>query len=286
MLRRALVVMLAFFPALLPAMSQAYDLKPKTPDSAFAGKSRPDILGISADTTAETARAIFESSLKGRGDTKADIQRQKFGGTSVSYTAALNFSVPAGAKTGEVLAANFSSPASANRTFFVARNLIFAGDQQPSKAEMVKQVMDKYGRPTIVGDQHLYYVYRGGSVVSVGGKYKEATALEAIDKPLDPRMALKLNADSGHGSCVAVVKRALAKEKSLSALLDDARGANCDGVLSVQLTPGTSADRAGTAQFTLLDIKRILSAAAIDGDALAAELNERNPMPKGSAPKL
>ena len=287
MFRRALVVMLAVFPILLPATSEAYDIKPKAPDSAFAGKSRPDILGISADTTAEAARAIFESSFKGRSDAKTDIQRQKFGDTSVSYTAALNFSVPAGTKTGEVLAANFSSPASANRAFFVARNLTFAQDQQPTKAEMVKQVMDKYGLPTIVGDQHLYYVYRGGSVVKVGAKYKEASALEAVDKPLDPRMALKLNAtNTGRGSCVAVVKRSLARDKTLSALLDDAKAANCDGVLSVQLTPGTPADRAGTAQFTLLDVKRIISAAAIDNEALAAELSERSPMPKGSAPKL
>jgi len=286
MVRRALVVMLVVCPAFLPAASDAYDIKPKTPDSAFAGKLRPDILGISVDSTGETARAILESSFKERSDAKTDIQRQKFGDTSVSYTAALMFSAPPGARAGEVLAANFSSPASANRAFFVARNLTFAQDQQPSKAEMIKQITDKYGMPTIVGDQHLYYVYRGGSVVSVGAKYKEATALEAIDKPLDPRMALKLNADNGHGSCVAVVKRALAKEKTLSALLDDAKTANCDGVLSVQLTPGAPADRAGTAQFTLLDVKRIVSAAAIDGDALAAELSERNPMPKGSAPKL
>src|SRR5882757_1076236 len=107
MLRRALVVMLSVFSVLLPAMSEAYDIKPKTPNSAFAGKSRPDILGISADTTADAARAIFESSFKGRSDANTDIQRQKFGGTSVSYTATLNFGVPAGAKTGEVLVANF-----------------------------------------------------------------------------------------------------------------------------------------------------------------------------------
>ena len=152
---------------------------------------------------------------------------------------------------------------------------------------MVKQVMDKYGTPTIVGDQHLYYVYRGGGIVSVGEKYKEPAAVVAIDKPLDPKMALKLNAsNTGRGSCVAVVKRALAKDKTLSALLDDAKGANCDGVLSVQLTPGTPSDRVGNAQFALLDVKRVISAAAIDGDALAAEQNERNAVPKGSAPKL
>ena len=287
MLRRAPIVMLAVSLATLPATSQAYDFKPKTPDSAFAGKLRPDIVGISAESTAETARAVFESSFKGRSDTKTDIQQQKFGGTTISYTAGLVYTAPAGAKGGEVLAANFSSPASANRAFFVARTLTFASDQQPTKAEMVKQVMDKYGAPTIVGDQHLYYVYRGGSIVSVGGKYKEPAALEAVDKPLDPKMALKLNAtNTGRGSCVAVIKRALAKDKTLSALLDDAKGANCDGVLSVQQTPGTSSDRVGNAQFALLYVKRVISAAAIDGEALAAEQNESSAMPKGSAPKL
>ena len=287
MLRRAPIVMLAVSLATLPATSQAYDFKPKTPDSAFAGKLRPDIVGISAESTAETARVAFESSFKGRSDTKTDIQQQKFGGTTISYTAGLVYTAPAGAKGGEVLAANFSSPASANRAFFVARTLTFASDQQPTKAEMVKQVMDKYGAPTIVGDQHLYYVYRGGSIVSVGGKYKEPAALEAVDKPLDPKMALKLNAtNTGRGSCVAVIKRALAKDKTLSVLLDDAKGANCDGVLSVQLTPGTSSDRVGNAQFALLDVKRVISAAAIDGEALAAEQNESSAMPKGSAPKL
>ena len=287
MFRRTLIVMLVSSPAALPAISQAYDIKPKTPDSAFAGKLLPDILGISADTTGESARAIFETSYKARSDGKNDIQQQKFGGTNVSYISALMFSAPAGAKAGEVLSANFSSPASANRAYFVARNLTFAKDQQPSRAEMVKQVMDKYGAPTIVGDQHLYYVYRKGGIVSVGAKYKEPAAIEALDKPLDPKMALKLNAsNTGRGSCVAVVKRALAKDKTLNALLDDAKGANCDGVLSVHFTSGTPSDRIGTAEFTLLDVKRVVSAAAIDGEALAAEMNERSALPKGSAPKL
>ena len=35
----------------------------------------------------------------------------------------------------------------------------------------------------------------------------------------------------------------------------------------------------------LLDFKRIVSAAAIDDDALAAEKNERNPTPQGNATK-
>ena len=257
---------------------------PKAPETAFSGKLRPDILGISTESNAESARAIFDSLFRGRTDTKTDIQQQKFGGAS--YVAALNFSLPAGSKqNGEMLSTSFSSPASANRAYFVARNLTFAQDQQPSKADMIKEVMGKYGVPTIVGDQHLYYIYRKGSIMSVGGKYKEAAALEAIDKPLDPRAAVKLNGDTVRGSCVAVVKRAQTKAKEPSAMLAEAKGANCDGVLSVQLVPGTPADRVGIAQFTLLDVKQLVSAAAIDSAALAAGSSE-GPMPKGSAPKL
>ena len=270
--------------ASLPAPSLADDVKPKAPETAFSGKLRPDILGISTESNAESARAVFDSLFKGRTDSKTDIQQQKFG--DASYVAALNFSLPTGSKqNGEMLSTSFSSPASANRAYFVARNLTFAQDQQPSKADMIKEVMGKYGVPTIVGDQHLYYIYRKGSIMSVGGKYKEATALEAIDKPLDPRAAVKLNGDTVRGSCVAVVKRAQTKAKEPSAMLTEAKGANCDGVLSVQLVPGTPADRVGIAQFTLLDVKLLVSAAAIDSATLAAGQNE-GPMPKGSAPKL
>src|SRR6476620_6712344 len=255
--------------ASLPAASLADDIKPKTPETAFSGKLRPDILGISTESTAESARAIFDSLFKGRHDRKTDIQQPKLGGAR--SVAALNFSLPAASKqNGEMLSPSFSSPASANRAYFVARNLTFAEDQQPSKADMIKEIMGKYGVPTIVGDQHLYYIYRRGSIISVGGKYKEATALEAIDKPLDPRAAVKLNGDTVRGSCVAVVKRAQAKAKELSAMLTEAKGANCEGVLSVQLVPGASPDRVSIAQFTLLDVKRVISAAAIDSAALGA----------------
>jgi hypothetical protein len=287
--RHALVSMLAVSlvlgPAALPVASRADDIMPKAPETAFSGKLRPDILGISTESSAESARAVFASLFNGHTDTKTDIQQQKFS-NGTSYVAALNFSLPAGSKqNGEMLSTSFSSPASANRAYFVARNLTFAQDQQPSKADMIKEVMGKYGVPTIVGDQHLYYIYRKGSIMSVGGKYKEATALEAIDKPLDPRAAVKLNGDTVRGSCVAVVKRAQTRAKDPSAMLAEAKGANCDGVLSVQLVPGAPADRVGIAQFTLLDVKQLLSAAAIDGAALAAGPND-GAAPKGSAPKL
>ena len=288
--RHALVSMLAVGLVMglgsLPAASLADDIKPKAPATAFSGKLRPDILGISTESDAQTARAVFDSLFEGRTDSKTDIQQQKYGNGGATYVAALSFSLPAGSKqNGEMHSTSFSSPASENRAYFVARNLTFARDLQPSKADMIRQVMGKYGVPTIVGDQHLYYIYRKGKIMSVGGKYKEAAALAAIDKPLDTRAALKLNGDTIRGSCVAVVKRAQSKAKEPSAMLSEARGANCDGVLSVQLVPGTPADRVGIAQFTLLDVKQLVSAAAIDNGALGADLRE-GAMPKGSAPKL
>ncbi len=286
MLRHALFLMLAMVPAALPVASLASDTKPKPPETAFGGKLRPDILGVSTDATADSARAVFETRFKGHADAKADIQQQKLGDTDASYVAAVNFNLPAGPKqSGELLSGSFSAPASGNRAYFIARNLTFAADQQPAKADMIKEIMDKYGTPTIVGDQHLYYIYRKGSVISSGTRYKEATALEAIDKPLDPRAAVKLNGETVRGSCVAVVKRAQTKAKMLSAMLDEAKGANCDGVLSVQLIPGTPPDRVGIAQFTLLDTKLVVSASAIDNEAIAADHTDKA-MPKGNAPKL
>src|SRR5215218_9414072 len=287
MVCRALVVTLAIGATALPAAAHAYEIKAKTPESAFTAKLHPDILGISADSTADSARAILDGAFKGRSNATTDIQQQKFGTTAISFVSALNYNLPAGASQGgEAVSSSFSSPASGNRLYFLARNLTFAKDQQPAKADMVKEVMGKYGAPTIVGDQHLYYIYRAGSLVTVGLKYKDAAAVEAIGKPLDPKAALKLNGETIRGSCVAVVKRAQAKEKTLAAMLTEAKGANCDGVLSVQLIPGAAPDRVGIAQFSLLDVKRVISASAIDNDALAAEQAERNAAPKGSAPKL
>lgn len=285
--RHALFLIFAIGAAVLPMASRASDTKPKPPETAFTGKLRPDILGVSTDATAESARAVFETRFKGHADAQTDIQQQKLGEAGTSYVGALNFNLPTGPKqTGELLSGSFSSPASGNRAYFIARNLTFAPDLQPAKADMIKEIMGKYGVPTIVGDQHLYYIYRSGSIISAGTRYKEAAALEAIDKPLDPRAAVKLNGETVRGSCVAVIKRAQTKAKTLSAMFDEAKGANCDGVLSVQLIPGTPPDRVGIAQFTLLDTKLVVSATAIDNEAIAADQNERKAMPKGSAPKL
>ena len=158
-------------------MSPAYDIKPKTPESASPPSCARTFWASPRTPRPNPPAPSSIRSFKGRTDTKTDIQQQKFGNTAISYHLGADVQLPRRPKSDRRSAVgSFSSPASGNRAYFIARNLTFAKDQQPAKADMVKEVMGKYGAPTIVGDQHLYYIYRGGSIVSVGAKYKEATA--------------------------------------------------------------------------------------------------------------
>ena len=76
-------------------------------------------------------------------------------------------------------------------------------------------------------------------------------------------------------------------EKTLDKLVTEAKAANCDALVSVEISSGITPDRVSKAEFTLIDFKRIISAAKIDADAFAAEKNEAlNKTPLGNAPKL
>lgn len=267
--------------------AMAYDIKPKTPDTGFSGKIKPDILGLSTEQDAAKTKDVIEAYFKGRQGVKPNVLQQTFANTAVTYVPSISFDLPASAKDGgETIAAAFSSPASANKTFMITRTIAFAPDQQPLKTDLIKQLTEKYGAATLIGDQHVYYFYRGGKVVSVGQKYKPDTALEALDKPVDPKAAVALNNAKGQGSCVAAVKRIGSLDKTLKALRNEANDANCEAALSIALSSGATADRVGKAEFMMADFKRITSAASIDDDALAAAKSEQNTRPAGSAPKL
>lgn len=281
MFRKALLVA---YMGLLPATALASDIKPKMPDTAFSGKIKPDILGLSLEDDAAKARGAIEAHFKDRQGVKPSIGQQTFASTRASYIHSLTFDQPVSAKDGgEIISMMFSTPASANRAFFVSRTLAFAPAAQPLKADLLKQVMDKYGAPTLIGGQHVYYFYRGGKIVSVKQKYKPETALEALDKPVAPKAALALNNSKGQGSCVAAVKHIGTLDKTLKGLLAEAKDANCEAALTVTIAPGASADRTGKAEFMMVDFKRIMSAAAIDDEA--SKLGQSN-APAGNAPKL
>src|SRR4051794_26189685 len=66
----------------LSAASLAADGRAKEPQSAFTAKMRPDILGISTDSAADSALAILEAAFKARAGTKTGIERQKSAGTA------------------------------------------------------------------------------------------------------------------------------------------------------------------------------------------------------------
>lgn len=287
MFARRLLASLALTLA-VPMAASAYEIRPKAPETAFSGKVAPDVIGLSSSTEGAKAAAVFEAYLKNHPGVKPEATQQKFGGTNVSYVTAMRFVVPAtDGHPGESLTAMFSSPASANRAYYISRKLGFAKDRQPSKAEMIERVTAKYGQPTVIGDSRLYYFYKGGKLISVKQKYTPASALEALDAPINPKVAVALNDANGRGSCVAALKRSQALDKSLDKLASEAKAANCDGLLVVEITPGIITERVSKAEFTLIDFKQIVSAAKIDDEAFAAEKNEalRN-APLGNMPKL
>lgn len=289
MSRRAALAILALVPALFPAAALAYEIKPKAPDAGFSGKQQPDIVGMSSNIEGSKAASIFEAYLKDLPGVKPDAKQEKFGGTNVTYVSSMKFVSPAaGNHPGESMTAMFSSPASGNRAYFISRSLGFASDKQPSKAEMIERVTAKYGAPTLIGDAHIYYFYKAGKIVSVKQKYTPvAAAVDALNAPINPKAAVALNDTNGRGSCVAMLKRAEASDKSLAKLADDAKAANCDGLVSVEIAPGITPDRVGKAEFVLIDFKQIVGAAKIDADAFADEKNEAlKKTPMGSSPKL
>ncbi|HEY0220423.1 MAG TPA: hypothetical protein VGC26_11765 [Afipia sp.] len=284
MLKRALAVIAL---AALASPAPGYELKPKTPDSAFSGKLQPDILGLSSNTNASKAGVIFEAHAKEAPGSSPQATQQKFGSTNITYANTMRLDQPASpSRGGESLLTVFSGPASGNLAYYIARDLSFANNQQPTQGEMIQRVTDKYGAPTLIGDGVIYYFYKGGKLVSVKQKYTPATALDALNAPIAPRAAVALNDSNGHGSCIAMLKRAQAlTDKSLDKLNAETKEANCDGLVGVGLTSGTSPDRIGKAAFTLIDFKLAASAAKIDSDALAAEKAD-NRAPTGNAPKL
>jgi len=269
-------------------LATGHDIKPKTPDTAFSGKLRPDIIGISSDDDAAKAGGTLEAYLKDFPSAKPQATQQKFGNTDVTYATSMRFDSPAGNGHGaESMEMRFTSPASGNFAYYIARDLGFTKDKQPTQQDMIQHVTEKYGKPTAIGDGQLYYFYKGGKIVSVKQRYTPESAVTALNEPISPKAAVALNDTNGRGSCVAVLKHVQATlEKSLDQLAKDAKGANCDAVLDVALTSGGTKDRVGKAIFTLIDLKRITSAAKIDSEALAARKNAPQKTSSGTSPRL
>jgi len=98
------------------------------------GKTAPDILGISTDSTADSRGRALNRLSRGASIPRPTSSSKKFGGTAPVYRS-LIFSFPAGPKqTGEVLFEQLLLAGERQPRYFRRRNLTFAQDQQPSKA--------------------------------------------------------------------------------------------------------------------------------------------------------
>ncbi len=242
----------------LPAAAQTA----KSVGTAFSGKIKPDIIGLSPDSDEASARAMLEGHLKERGEARSDALKRSTAGSSSILALTI---APGVRENGEAIVASFASPANANRAVFISRTLTFAPGREPAASDMVEQIVGKYGAPTLVGSQNIYYVFRRGKLVTAGQKYDSASAAGALDKPPNSRAALTLSDAKGHGSCIATIKSVPQMDKSVAALEPTAKASNCDGILNVSIATNADA-RVEKVQFVLVDFKRIIDAALIDGD--------------------
>jgi hypothetical protein len=94
MFRSGLVAFAALFSVTVTATGWAYEIKPKSPDTAFSGKLKPDIVGLSSATEGSKAAPVFEAYLKDLPGVKPETAQQKFGGTNVTYVTAMKFTSP------------------------------------------------------------------------------------------------------------------------------------------------------------------------------------------------
>jgi hypothetical protein len=92
MFRSGLVAFAALFSVTVTATGWAYEIKPKSPDTAFSGKLKPDIVGLSSATEGSKAAPVFEAYLKDLPGVKPETA-QKFGGTNVTYVTAMKFTL-------------------------------------------------------------------------------------------------------------------------------------------------------------------------------------------------
>ena len=80
MLRRALIVLVAVGPAALPATSLAYDIKPKTPETAFSKKAAPGysghLRGLLGCSRTGDLRIVVQGTRQG-GHSGAEIRRYR-----------------------------------------------------------------------------------------------------------------------------------------------------------------------------------------------------------------
>lgn len=265
-----------------------YDIKPQTPDTAFSGKLKPEIIGLSSQDDAAKAGGVFESYLKDFHGVTPQATQKKFGNTGIAYVTSMTFNAPkSGERGAEAVSMYFSTPASGNFAYFITRDLGFAAGKEPTQIEMIQRIVDKYGNPTAIGDHRLYYFYKNGKIVSAKQKYTDNSAVDALNAPISPKVAVALSDAGGRGSCIAVLKHIQAEpDKSIDKLLADSRNAICDGLLDVVFTDGASPGRVGKMTFTLIDFRRVVTAAKIDADALEASNREPQKGPAGSVPRL
>lgn len=233
------------------------------PPSGF-GAAKPAILGITSDTTSERVLRLLREHADMWGARSKTLHEDKGQGGAYIQRLSLEL-VPQSNEErsrfggNDTIRIDFSPPAAGNTVFWLSRELSFTGlTTPPSMAGFVARIFADYGKPTVVADGRLYFLYRKGQRVAPTRDYTPEAAVEALRNPRVPAVPPVIDAALGAdiGRCTRAFEGPPVS-RDIARLLEEA---TCDAALVVWLSG--SEDRLRTATFQLNDLERRAGAAA------------------------
>ncbi len=97
----------------------------------------------------------------------------------------------------------------------------------------------KYGdRPTLIGDGRIYYFNKGGKVVFGEAEIHPCFGARGAQRPINPKAALARSTTHRAREAAGGLKHAQALDKEAASLLAEAKSANCDGLVVIEVSPG------------------------------------------------
>lgn len=258
--------------ALLLAVAQP--AAAESPASSGFGSRKPAILGITTDSAGERVAR----QLKAHGDlwgARSKTLREETatpgpagtGGPPYIQRVSLQLtpqSMEERTRFGgnDTIRVEFSTPASGNTAVLISRELTFTGlVTPPSMVQYVEKLFADYGKPTLIADNRILWLYRkGGQLASVGRSYTAQSAMDALKSPRLPPDPPVIDTVLGVdvGKCVRALDGA-SVARDIARLWQEA---TCDAALVVLLSG--SEDRLRAASFQINDLERRAGNAALD----------------------
>ncbi|MDJ0825078.1 MAG: hypothetical protein QNJ16_06190 [Rhodobacter sp.] len=275
------------FSVLSVTAATTYEITPALPETGFPHEFDADILGLSVGMTADDALAALKDRFPAMHFN--NIRTYAFPQTDVTFTGSFsNHPLPVANGSSESFRVRASSPASGNQVYVVHRHVIFPREEPPTIASIMSSLVGKYGPPSSVdGNGSWIWAFRDGERL---GMHEDAAAHVVADPgQIQERIKdLPQDVQLGLNPLISCATHAAIWNVPTDNRLGNTRNQPCDAYLYVKiLEDRTHKGRAVNMTIAVADLKRRLSSAVIDNNALAeAEAERQGRVAASGAPEL